>query len=65
MAKKTILTSDISGEEINGNAAKITIKIDGGKNVWVLDVTEAEARELGEKGTAQKQRGRRKATAAA
>jgi hypothetical protein len=66
MARKTIYVSDLSGKEIeDGKAARITINFDDGrKGSYVLDVTEQEAMELGQKGRQQARRGRRpKATA--
>ncbi len=66
MAKKTIHISDLSGKEIQeGNGAQIVIKFaDARKGTYVLDVTDAEAHELGSKGRKQARRGRKpKATA--
>jgi hypothetical protein len=61
MAKKTVFVSDLSGKEIeDGKAARINITFDDGrKGTYVLDVTEAEAMELGRKGRQQARRGRR------
>jgi hypothetical protein len=61
MARKTVFVSDLSGKEIEGGkAARITISFDDGrKGQYVLDVTEAEAMELGRKGRQQARRGRR------
>jgi hypothetical protein len=61
MAQKTVLVSDLSGHEIkDGNAATISIKFtDARKGTYVLDVTEAEAEELGQKGRKQARRGRK------
>jgi hypothetical protein len=61
IAKKTVFLSDLSGKEIEeGKAARITISFDDGrKGTYVLDVTEAEATELGRKGRQQARRGRR------
>jgi hypothetical protein len=61
MAKKTIFVSDLSGKEIpEGKAAQISIKFaDARKGTYVLDVTDAEAEELGQKGRKQARRGRR------
>lgn len=61
MAKKTVFVSDLSGSEIeDGRSAQITIKFsDARKGTYVLDVTEAEAEELGQKGRKQARRGRR------
>jgi hypothetical protein len=66
MAKRMIFVSDLSGDQINdGKAARITINFqDARKGTYLLDVTEAEAEELGKKGTKQARRGRKpKATA--
>jgi len=61
MAKKTIHISDLSGKEVpEGKSATISIKFtDARKGTYVLDVTEAEAEELGEKGRKQARRGRK------
>ena len=66
MARKTVFVSDLSGNEIqDGKAAKISISFqDARKGTYVLDVTEAEAEELGLKGTKQARRGRRPKAAA-
>ena len=66
MAKRTIFVSDLSGDQINeGRAARITINFqDARKGTYVLDVTEAEAEELGQKGTKQARRGRKPRAAA-
>lgn len=60
MAKKTVFVSDLSGASIDeGKGATITIKFaDARKGVYVLDVTDAEAEELGAKGRKQARRGR-------
>lgn len=52
MARRTILISDLSQAEIpDGRGAKVTIKFaDARKRPIVLDVTEAEADELGRRG---------------
>jgi len=52
MAKKTIHISDLSGEEVEeGKGATITVKFnDARKGQYVLDVTDNEAEELGQKG---------------
>lgn len=59
MARKTLLVSDQSGQEIpEGKGATVTIKFaDARKGVKVLDLTDAEADKLG--GRAAKRRGRR------
>jgi hypothetical protein len=60
MAKKTTIVSDLSGEAIqDGRAATVTIRFaDARKGTVVLDVTEAEAEELGRHGRRQARRGR-------
>jgi nitrous oxide reductase accessory protein NosL len=65
MARKTIFVSDLSGKPIaEGADATITIRFaDARKGVYVLDVTEDEAEELGRKGRKQARRGRRPKTA--
>jgi hypothetical protein len=61
MAKKTIRISDLSGSEmVDGRGATISIKFaDARKGSYVLDVTDEEAEELGQKGRKQARRGRR------
>ena len=61
MAKKTIHISDLSGKEVReGTGATITIKFnDARKGQYVLDTTDAEAEELGQKGRKQARRGRK------
>lgn len=61
MARKTVLISDLSGEEIaEGRGAQVTIKFsDARKGTIVLDVTDAEAEQMGRKGRRQARRGRR------
>lgn len=58
MAKKEVFVSDRSGEEIPyGTGASVTIKFhDAKKGVRILDITDAEAEELG--GRTVKRRGR-------
>jgi hypothetical protein len=58
MARKEVFVSDKSGEEIaEGTGAHVTVKFfDTRKGVRVLDVTDAEAEELG--GRVVKRRGR-------
>jgi hypothetical protein len=59
MAKKTVLVSDVSGEEIaegKGATVRITFR-DARKGVRELDVTDAEAERLGGRPVAR--RGRR------
>ena len=61
MACKSVFVSDLSGEEIaEGKGATVTIKFtDARKGTIALDVTDAEAEKLGEKGRKQARRGRR------
>jgi hypothetical protein len=65
MAKKTVLVSDMSGEEITeGKGATIRITFrDARKGVRELDVTDAEAERLGGRQAAR--RGRRPKSASA
>jgi hypothetical protein len=58
---KTIHISDLSGKEVReGTGATITIKFnDARKGQYVLDTTDAEAEELGQKGRKQARRGRK------
>ena len=62
MARQLMRVSDLSGEIIpEGKGATVTIKFsDARKGTTVLDLTDAEAEELGKKGRHQKRRGRRK-----
>ena len=66
MAKKTIHISDLSGKEVEeGKGATITIKFnDARKGEYVLDVTDVEVEELGQKGRKQARRGRKPKAAA-
>jgi hypothetical protein len=61
VAKKTVHISDLSGKEVpEGKGATITIRFaDARKGIYVLDVTDAEAEELGQKGRKQARRGRK------
>jgi hypothetical protein len=61
MARRTIMVSDVSGEEIQeGKGATVTIKFtDARKGTIVLDVTDDEGEEMGRKGRKQARRGRR------
>jgi hypothetical protein len=61
MAKKTIHISDMSGKQIaEGKGATISIRFtDARKGTYVLDVTDEEAEELGQKGRKQARRGRK------
>jgi hypothetical protein len=64
LARKSIFISDLSGSEIpDGKGAQVTIKFnDARKGTIVLDVTDHEAEELGQKGRRQARRGRRPKT---
>ena len=66
MARRTVLVSDLSAEEIaEGKGATVTINFrDARKGTIVLDVTDSEAEELGRKGRRQARRGRRPKAAA-
>ena len=61
MARKTIMVSDLSGENIQeGKGATVSIKFrDARKGTIVLDVTDREAEQMGAKGRKQARRGRR------
>jgi hypothetical protein len=61
MARKVVLVSDLTGEEIDEkNAATVTIRYsDARKGQVVLDVNASEVEHLARKGTKQKRRGRR------
>ena len=61
MARKTVLVSDLSGEEISeGKGAQVTIKFtDARKGTIVMDVTDQEGEEIGKRGRRQARRGRR------
>lgn len=67
MAQKTIFVSDISGQEINGDSAQVTIALASKPNVrYVLDAAAAEVEQLVAVAHEQKTRGRpRKAKATA
>jgi len=64
VARKTVLVSDLSGEEIqDGKGAQVTVKFnDARKGTIVLDVTDAEGEQIGQKGRKQARRGRRPKT---
>jgi hypothetical protein len=66
MARKTVLVSDLSGEEIaDGKGAQVTIRFnDARKGSILLDVTDEEGEEIGRKGRRQARRGRRPKAAA-
>jgi hypothetical protein len=60
MAKRKIVVSDISGEEVTeDNAASVRITYAGSDKVRTLDVTVTEADELFTGGTESKKRGRK------
>lgn len=61
MARKTIIVSDLSGNEIDDkDAAKVTITYaDARRGQIVLDVNASEVEELAGKGARQARRGRR------
>jgi hypothetical protein len=61
VARKTIIVSDLSGNEIDEReAAKVTITYaDARRGQVVLDVNASEAEEWARKGTRQARRGRR------
>jgi hypothetical protein len=59
--KKTVLVSDLSGQEIaDGKGATVSITFrDARKGTIVLDVTDSEAEQMGRQGRRQQRRGRR------
>lgn len=61
MARKTVRVSDLSGAEIEeGKGATVTIRFaDARRGTIVLDVTDAEAEQMGARGRRQARRGRR------
>ena len=61
MAKKQIVTSDLSGDPIGVEGYQI--RVFGPDLYSVLDVTEAEAVEYAQKGTISKKRGRKSSVA--
>jgi len=62
MAQKTVTVSDITGEEINGDSAKITIVSSAEPNArYVIDASLAEVSDLVAVAHKQKRRGRPKA----
>lgn len=67
MAQKTIFVSDLSGEEINGDSARVTIVTSAEPNAsYTLDASVGEVATLIEKAHKSKRRGRpRKQKAAA
>jgi hypothetical protein len=61
MARKTVLVSDLSGEEIkDGDGAKVRITFaDARRGAIEMDVTAEEAKAMGAKGRSVARRGRR------
>jgi hypothetical protein len=61
MARKTVLVSDLSGEEIQeGKGAKVRITFEDARSGSLeMDVTAEEARAMGAKGRQVARRGRR------
>jgi len=61
VARKTVMVSDLSGDEIQeGKGAQVTIRFnDARKGTIVLDVTDDEGEAMGAKGRKQARRGRR------
>jgi hypothetical protein len=61
VARKTVVVSDLSGNEINErDAAKLTITYsDARRGQVVLDVNASEVEDLAAKGTRQNRRGRK------
>jgi hypothetical protein len=61
LARKTVVVSDISGEEIGeGKGAIVTIKFrDARRGIIVLDLTDSEAEKMGAKGRRGARRGRK------
>ena len=61
LARKTIMVSDLSGEEIqDGKGATVSIRFsDARKGTIILDVTDEEGEESGRRGRKQARRGRR------
>ena len=66
MARRTIVVSDLTGNEIDeGNAAQVVIKYaDARRGQVVLDVNADEVSDLASKGTRQARRGRKPKAAA-
>lgn len=61
MAEKTVIVSDLSGAEINGNGATVKITLDEKPNaIYTLDTTADEVAELLAKATERKRAGRPK-----
>jgi hypothetical protein len=61
MAKRTIIVSDLNGEEVmEGDSATVTVTRPGAETARVLEITGTEAVELfGEAGREVKRRGRK------
>ena len=61
MARKTVVVSDLSGEQIqDGKGAKVRITFDDARSGSIeMDVTADEARAMGAKGRQVARRGRR------
>lgn len=61
MARKTVVVSDMSGEQIqDGKGAKVRITFDDARSGSIeMDVTAEEARAMGAKGRQVARRGRR------
>lgn len=66
MARKTVLVSDLSGDEIReGNGAKVRITFEDARSGSLeMDVTAEEARAMGAKGRKVARRGRKPKSAA-
>lgn len=65
MAQKTVFVSDISGQEINGDSAQVTIALSNEPNTrYVLDASAAEVAQLISVAHKQKSRGRPRKKAA-
>ena len=66
MARRTIIVSDLTGQEIDeANAAQVVIKYtDARRGQVVLDVNADEVSDLASKGTRQARRGRKPKAAA-
>ena len=56
--RRTVLTSDLSGQDIGPKAAWAVISIEDSDTVYRLDLTLEEARELASKGRKMGKRGR-------
>lgn len=66
MSSKTILVSDLTGEQINGDAARVTIVTSAEPAAsYMLDASVGEVQELIDKAHKQKRRGRPRKKAAA